>query len=98
MSQDYLVDIRVHLPQGMSDEERSAILREEVLRGRELRAAGAIQRIWRVPGALRNVGIWRADDATALHESLASLPLIRFLDVSVTPLALHPVEAAPPGA
>jgi muconolactone D-isomerase len=42
-------------------------------RGRELIEAGAIQHISRIPGALRNVSVWRARDATELHELLTSI-------------------------
>jgi muconolactone D-isomerase len=91
---DFLVEIEVRLPGEWPDERRSALLREELARGVELRRAGVIQRIWRIPGALRNVGVWSAADATELHEQLASLPAFRFATVSVTPLAVHPVESS----
>ena len=90
---DFLVEIEVRLPGEWSDERRSALLRQELERGVELRRAGVIERIWRVPGALRNVGVWHAADATELHERIASLPAFRFATAKVTPLARHPVES-----
>jgi muconolactone D-isomerase len=87
----FLVRIEVRLPEAMGDDERAELLAAELERGRELVDAGAIWAIWRVPGALRNVGIWEAPDATALHELIASLPLYRWLDAEVTPLADHPL-------
>jgi len=65
---EYLVEIHVHLPGDLPPGERRRRLALELERGRELHASRAIQRIWRVPGALRNVGIWSARDATELHE------------------------------
>jgi muconolactone D-isomerase len=88
----FLVQIRVVLPANLSDEERSALLAAELKRGRELRDAGSIVSIWRIPGALRNVGIWEAADATELHDLISSLPLQPHLEVEVTPLAQHPID------
>jgi muconolactone D-isomerase len=93
---DFLVEIAVSLPPDMDADRRSALLAAELERGRELRRSGTLQRIWRVPGALRNVGIWRAADATELHEAIASLPAFPWLRATVTPLAQHPVEAPDP--
>lgn len=87
----FLVRIEVRLPDHLSDAERDGVLSAELERGRELVEAGAIRAIWRVPGGLRNVGIWEAQDATALHELIASLPLVRWLSAEVTPLADHPL-------
>jgi muconolactone D-isomerase len=90
---EYLVDIKVRLPGDLPADERHRLLAAELRRGKELRASEAIQRIWRVPGALRNVGIWSATDATELHEMISSLPLFPYMEVAVTPLAVHPVES-----
>jgi muconolactone D-isomerase len=88
----FLVQIDVGLPGSLPDSERAELLDAELERGRQLVEAGAIQAIWRVPGALRNVGIWEAVDATELHEQLSSLPLFRWLRAEVTPLAEHPLQ------
>lgn len=90
----FLVAMDARLPADMDDARVQALLAAELERGRELRAAGTIERIWRVPGAQRNVGIWQVPDADALHAAITSLPLYRWLTVDVTPLATHPVEAA----
>jgi muconolactone D-isomerase len=91
---DFLVQIVVRLPPDMPTEERSELLAAELERGLELKAAGTIQRIWRVPGALRNAAIWRARDADELHDAIASLPCFPWFEATVTPLAQHPVERA----
>lgn len=91
----FLVEIAVDLPAELREpqsERRAELLAAELARGVELRRAGKIEAIWRVPGELRNVGVWNAADATALHEALASLPLATWMRVAVTPLADHPVE------
>jgi muconolactone D-isomerase len=88
----FLVEIEVRLPGNLPDAERPELLEAELQRGRELVDAGVILAIWRIPGALRNVGIWEANDATELHEHLTSLPLFRWLTADVTPLADHPLQ------
>ena len=89
---NFLVTIDVSLPGTLPEEERAALLGAELDRGRELVEAGVITAIWRVPGALRNVGIWEAADATELHEHITSLPLFPWLTAEVTPLGDHPLR------
>jgi muconolactone D-isomerase len=91
----FLVEITVELPVEMRDPEsgrRAELLAAELGRGVELRRAGVIESIHRVPGGLRNVGVWQAADADELHEAIRSLPLAEYLRAEVTPLAEHPVE------
>jgi muconolactone D-isomerase len=88
----FLVQIDVRLPGKLTDAERAELLEAELERGRELVDAGVIWAIWRIPGALRNVGVWEAADATELHEHLTSLPVSRWVTAEVTPLADHPLQ------
>jgi muconolactone D-isomerase len=88
----FLVAIEVRLPGTLPEPERGELLAAELERGRELVDAGVISAIWRIPGALRNVGVWEAADATELHEHLAALPLFPWLTAEVTPLAEHPLQ------
>lgn len=81
----------------MAQAERGTLLERERRRGRELREAGLIEDIWRVPGRLANVGIWRAPSATALHEAIVSLPVWPWTEVTVTPLADHHLTTDPEG-
>jgi muconolactone D-isomerase len=88
----FLVQIDVRLPDSLADADRAELLERELERGRELVDAGVIWAIWRVPGALRNVGVWEAADASELHEHLTSLPVFRWVAAEVTPLADHPLQ------
>jgi muconolactone D-isomerase len=90
---EFLVRIEVHLPPEMPSDERQSLIDAERRRGRELQEAGMLHRIWRVPGRWANVAIYRAPDATNLHEALSSLPLWPWMTVSVEALAVHPLEA-----
>jgi muconolactone D-isomerase len=91
----FLVEITVELPADLREpqsERRERLLAAELERGVELKRAGVIESIWRVPGGLRNVGVWQAADATDLHEAIRSLPCAEYLRAEVTPLAEHPIE------
>lgn len=90
---EFLVRIEVGLPPDMPAERRDELLAAELARGQELRAAGKIRRIWRLPGGLRNITLYDVRDATELHEAITSLPLFPWLRVEVTALATHPLEA-----
>jgi muconolactone D-isomerase len=89
------MEFLVHMGIGLPPEhpEAAALRAAEAERAGRLRDEGAIVRIWRIPGRTANVGIWEAPDATALHDLVSSLPLFPWLDVTVTPLARHYLEA-----
>jgi muconolactone D-isomerase len=91
---EFLVRIDTRLPPDLPEPRRSELLRREAERGRALRAAGVLVRIWRVPGRLANVGIWRAATGEELHEALTSLPVWPYAEITVTPLAAHPLDQA----
>ncbi|HST40779.1 MAG TPA: muconolactone Delta-isomerase family protein [Conexibacter sp.] len=89
---DWLVEIDVRLPPELDPARRAELLEAERVRGRELLAEGSLREIWRLPGRSANVGVWRAEDATALHAAIASLPCHPWMQVRVTALALHPLR------
>lgn len=92
--EEYLVHARLsrrHVPLDLWDR----LLGEERERGRELIADGSISHIWRLPGTYGNVGIWSATTATHLHQNLSSLPLFPWMQLTVTPLAHHPLSDQP---
>lgn len=90
---EFLVQIQVAFPPEMPAEQLDDVMAREVERGRELKDAGTIVRIWRVPGRRANVGIWQAETADELHEAITSLPAFPWIDARVTPLATHHLEA-----
>jgi muconolactone D-isomerase len=92
---EFLVKITVRPPHDMPEARLAELVAAERVRGRELVESGAIQRIWRLPGGVRNVGIWRAADATELHQLLRSIPLAPWCEMEVTALATHPLEGGP---
>jgi muconolactone D-isomerase len=92
---EFLVKITTALPPDMPPAERDKLVAAEMRRGRELIDQGVIRGIWRIPGGLRNVGIWEAVDATDLHEHITSLPAYPWFSAHVTPLAVHPLGRTP---
>jgi muconolactone D-isomerase len=89
---EYLVRIKVSRPVQLRDDEWSDLLDRERDHATDYVRGGRIVRIWRVPGTSTNVGIWRAADATELHDLLVALPLHPFMDVDVECLAQHYLE------
>jgi muconolactone D-isomerase len=89
---EFLVRITVRWPPDGDDDLRQELIRREGHRAAELAAQGRIKRLWRVPGAWANVGLWSASDATELHEAIASLPFFPWLDVRVEALGRHPSD------
>jgi muconolactone D-isomerase len=87
---EFLVNIEIRWPADGDPAERDRIFQAELARGRELAEAGIMRRLWRVPGRWANWGVWEAEDATALHAAISSLPLWPWMDVTVHPLAVHP--------
>lgn len=88
------MQVEVCLPESLNPDERVRLVAAEHEAGRKLLASGIIRRIWRVPGRFANVAIYDVADATELHSAISTLPLFAWLDVRVTALAVHPLEAA----
>ncbi|WP_053912849.1 muconolactone Delta-isomerase family protein [Streptomyces sp. TP-A0875] len=89
---EFLVRTENLLPPDTPDEVREELRRAERVRAMELREAGVLKRLWRVPGRNATVGLYEAADPAALHEALVSLPLWKWMDVTVEALATHPQE------
>jgi len=90
---EFLVQIQVNFPPEMPAEQLADVMQREHVRGKELQADGTIVRIWRIPGRRENVGVWRADTADEIHQAITSLPAFPWIDVRVTALATHHLEA-----
>lgn len=91
---EFLVRTITRVPPGTDAEVIARLRAEERQRADELRAAGALQRLWRVPGKWATVALYEAADPAALHEIVTSLPMWPYNEVDVEALATHPQEAA----
>ena len=92
---EFLVRFEAQPPADLPEEERGRLRGLERQRAAQLREAGVLRRLWRVPGTRAVVGLWEAQDATELHAALASLPMFPWFSASVEALATHPQEAEP---
>jgi len=93
---EFLVRIEIRVPADIDADEEARVRAAELARGQELRAAGILRRVWRVPGRRANWSLYECADASELHEVLNSLPMWPWLDIEVHPLAMHPLEDAAP--
>jgi muconolactone D-isomerase len=89
---EFLVRSENRLPPETPAEQRAELRAAERARAVELRAAGVLKRLWRVPGRNATVGLYEAADPAELHDALMSLPMSPWLDVHVEALAQHPQE------
>jgi muconolactone D-isomerase len=89
---EFLVRTENRLPPDTPTETRERLRAAERTRAQELRAAGVLKRLWRVPGRDATVGLYEAANPEDLHDAIASLPMWRWLDVTVEALATHPQE------
>lgn len=87
---EFLVEIENLWPPDGDANQKAELVKAEAARAKELAAEGILRKLWRIPGTVRNVGLWEASDATALHQALSSLPFFPWLDIEVRPLAAHP--------
>ena len=94
---EFLVHMAVAPSIEGGDEAEKVLRRQEAARARELSEQGVLLRLWRMPGRRENWGIWKADDCDQLHDALASLPLFKYLTITVHPLASHPNDPASRG-
>jgi muconolactone D-isomerase len=88
---EFLVSIKITPP--TDDAALTAKLyAAEAIRAKELAKQGIVKRLWRVPGQKANWGLWMAENATTLHQTISSLPLYPYMEVIVHPLAKHPSD------
>lgn len=87
---DFLVRIKNQAPATLLGSELQDLIKAESARAKELADQKILLRLWRIAGQKVNVGIWRANDATELHNALSSLPFFPYLEIEVFPLAQHP--------
>jgi len=90
---EFLTDLVTNVPDGTPDSEVEATRAAEKQRAAELARQGQLLRLWRPPaepGVWRTRGLFRAADETELNSILATMPLHKWMTVSVTPLTPHP--------
>lgn len=86
----FMVQMFVHRPESIGDEEWGDIRKREAEYGQSLMRDGRFRHIWRVVGEVSNVSIFDVESNDELQEIIANFPLFPYMDVKVTPLAKHP--------
>ncbi len=84
------VRMDVQIPLDMDPEVKADLVAREKHYSQELQRAGRWPHLWRIVGEYANYSIFEADSNDALHEMLSALPLFPYMDITVTPLAVHP--------
>ncbi|GAA2648662.1 muconolactone Delta-isomerase family protein [Streptomyces vastus] len=92
---EFLVRTENLLPPDTPDDVRESLRKGERERALQLREAGILKRLWRVPGRNATIGLYEAADPAELHDALASLPMWKWMDITVEALATHPQEKTP---
>lgn len=88
----YLVHMDVSIPRDLPAEERSALVAREKEYSQQLQREGKWPQIWRVVGQYANYSVFDVDSHDELHQLLQGLPLFPYMDIQVTPLAVHPSD------
>jgi muconolactone D-isomerase len=94
---DYLIDFLITIPDDAPADEVRERLEGEGARVAELAAEGHALRVWKpLPddGRRRALGLYRARSDAELQAILDSLPLRKWMEITVTALAEHPNDPA----
>ncbi|MBO0823258.1 MAG: muconolactone Delta-isomerase family protein [Actinobacteria bacterium] len=91
---EFLTTFDISAPGGTPGEEIYIVEAREADRTRELAADGHLERLWRLPGESRALGLWHAADSADMQATLESLPLFDWMTVQTTPLTPHPSDPA----
>jgi muconolactone delta-isomerase len=77
---------------GLAHDAVKVLREQESERAAQLAASGNLLRLWRVPGRWENWGLWAAPDDVQLNLILKSLPLYKFMRITVHSLSSHPSD------
>ncbi|MCB0906259.1 MAG: muconolactone Delta-isomerase family protein [Nocardioidaceae bacterium] len=94
---EFLARLEQQIPPDIDADLLATVKAAEKVRGEELVAAGKLRRIWRLPGRRAVMALYAVDSADELHDIISSLPLFPWMDVTVTALSSHALDAGPTG-
>ncbi|MCV7279617.1 muconolactone Delta-isomerase [Mycolicibacterium flavescens] len=86
------VHMDVNLPPDLDPAQRDDMVTREKAYCQELQRAGKWPHIWRIVGEYANYSVFDVDTNDELHQILSGLPLFPYMDITVTPLAVHPSD------
>lgn len=86
------VRMDVNLPPDLDPAQRDDMVAREKAYCQDLQRAGKWPHIWRIVGEYANYSVFDVDTNDELHQILSGLPLFPYMDIAVTPLAVHPSD------
>lgn len=86
------VRMDVDLPAHLDQQTTSQLVAREKAYSQELQHRGKWPHIWRIVGEYANYSIFDVESNDELHQILSALPLFPYMDIKVTPLAVHPSD------
>ncbi|RRO20699.1 muconolactone Delta-isomerase [Saccharopolyspora rhizosphaerae] len=90
----YHIRMDVKLPPDLDPDVRADLLAREKEYSQKQQREGRWPHLWRVAGEYANISVVDVADHDELHEVLSGLPLFAYMDIEVTPLAVHPNKIA----
>lgn len=85
----YLVNMELDPKKG-DPEAVAELAKKETEVSLDYQREGVVLNIWRVVGRYANFSVYDVDSNDELHRRLTSLPLYPYMDIRITPLAVHP--------
>ncbi|HSR85469.1 MAG TPA: muconolactone Delta-isomerase family protein [Streptosporangiaceae bacterium] len=89
---EFLTTFTETVPAGTPDQAMSDVRSQEAQRAHELAEEARLERLWRLPGVGRALGLWRAADPAEMQAIVKSLPLDPYMTTEITPLSQHPTD------
>jgi muconolactone D-isomerase len=90
----FMVKIVVRLPGDWPKEKLEEINKRETARSMQMVREGKLKRIFRIVGQRANFSIWETETPEQLHETLTSMPLHPYMEITVTSIMKHTTTAA----
>ncbi len=88
----YHVRMDVRLPHDLDPETRVEIVSRERAYAQQLQREKKWIHLWRIVGKYSNYSVFDVESNDELHSILSGLPLYPYMEITVTPLAVHPSE------
>jgi muconolactone D-isomerase len=88
------VRMDVRIPAELNAQRRTELIEQEKRYSQDLQRAGKWPHLWRIVGEYANFSIFDVESNDELHQILSGLPLFAYMEIRVTPLAVHPSDVA----
>jgi muconolactone delta-isomerase len=95
---EFLTTFTVTIPEGTPGRVVEDTYAAEGASAKELAARGHLERLWKLPGQGRALGLWRARDEVEMEAIVKSLPLDSWMATQLTPLTPHPSDPVETGS